>query len=41
MCKCRFVCTLVNAVVLQRKTPPEQVAAGDDNMRAIGVFNLH
>ena len=40
MCKCRFVCTLVNVLVLQGKTPPAQVAAGDDTMRAIGVFAL-
>ena len=26
-----FVRTLVNALVLQRKTPPAQVAAGDDD----------
>ena len=30
MCAYSFVRTLVNALVLQGKTPPAQVAAGDD-----------
>ena len=30
ICAHLFVCTLVNALVLQEKTPPAQVAAGDD-----------
>ena len=31
MCAYSFVRTLVNALVLQGKTPPAQVAAGDDD----------
>ena len=31
MCAYSFVHTLVNALVLQGKTPPAQVAAGDDD----------
>ena len=31
MCAYSFVRTLVNALVLQEKTPPAQVAAGDDD----------
>ena len=31
MCAYSFVCTLVNVLVLQVKTPPAQVAAGDDD----------
>ena len=31
MCASSFVRTLVNALVLQGKTPPAQVEAGDDD----------
>ena len=31
MCAYSFVCTLVNALVLQGKTPPAQVAAADED----------
>ena len=41
VCAYSFVCTLVNALVLQGKTLPEQVAVDDDFHECMQVEYLH